>query len=143
MGFDRLLGMETPQPAWATFSDHTPSKKKKGFAFGFWGFFFLTLKRNFLYFSLCLLPLILSLGTAEKFPSSLFHHIDKTPHPKPPSLEAKQSTVTQPPSYHRGLNPLVIFLALHWALSGMDVFFLVAESTGQGTALQVQSYQCR
>lgn len=84
------------------------------------------LKWNFQYFNLCLLPLFLSLGTAEKkSPPSLLHHIDKTPHPTAPSFEATQSPLAQPPSYHRCLNPSVTFLALQWALSGSDtVFFL-------------------
>lgn len=58
-------------------------------------------KQNCLYFSLCLLPLVLSLGTTKKSgsvfsPHQVFIHTQKIPT-EPSLLQTKQSQPSQPP----------------------------------------------
>lgn len=81
--------------------------------------------KYFLCFSLCPLPLVLSLGTTEKssvlfaFSLQVFIHIDKIP------LSLFFSRLNIPSSLSLSLHarcssPLIIFVALHWTVSSMS-----------------------
>lgn len=56
--FEYIQGLGTPQPLWATCSSAQPASQKKKC--------FLVFSQTLLCFSLCLSPLVLSLGMTEK-----------------------------------------------------------------------------
>lgn len=107
------LRMEIPQPLWAEsvpVFNHVPGKKS----------FFPVFKWYFLYFSLCLLLLALSFGTAEKnlapftlvLPSGIYS-MDNIPES---SLWARQNGSSSPSlsSSDRCSKSLIFFAVLHW-----------------------------
>ena len=128
---------KSPQTLWATCaSAWSPSQC------------FLMIWWKLLCFSLCPLPLILSLGTTERSlaPSSLcppFSHLyTLTRSP----LSLLSSRLNSPSSLYlsseeRYSGPLVLFLALHWTLQRVHVS-LVLESPELDTVLQMWPHWC-
>jgi len=118
--------METLQPLWTTCSSVqtliTVKKKKEGKKS-----VFLCLDRtqNFLCFSLCLLPLVLSLYSMERSlalssllpPHQAFKHVDKIPLRLPVSRLDSPSPLSLSP-YKKPSKPLMVFLSLCCTCSG-------------------------
>jgi len=89
--------------------------------------FFLMFSWNFLCFSLCPLPLVLSLGTTEKSlaPSPDTHPSDIYKVPSQPSLlQLNKPSSLSLSSQDRYSSPLTIIVALRWTLSSSSSSFL-------------------
>ena len=90
---------------------------------------FLKFRWNFIHLILCPLPLVLPLGTTEKFVFFIlsiwmFIHIVMIP-PEPSLCQPELPELARPLLFYRCFSPSIISVALHWACSSKSISVLV------------------